>query len=202
MATGEKMSKKLWLFSGKSVVGLAFLLLTISAIACSSAQFFPTATPYPTFTPYPTLAPYPTYTPNPPTMTPVPENWSVKVMSAIKSRTFGEWFYEESVNGEYVIITIEYTYLGRETTGFSPQSVVLLFPDDSSWPGYALAATDYQSENNNKVMNFFNQGPILTYIKPGQTKIEKFGWGLTVSTDTKYRLLFPETKPIDITIEK
>jgi hypothetical protein len=105
------------------------------------------------------------------------------------------------VQVEYVIVTIEYTYLGRETTEFSPQSVVLLFPDNSSWPGYALAATDYQSESNNKVMNFFNQGSILTYIKPGETKIEKVGWGVGISTDTHYRLFFPETEPIDITIE-
>ena len=171
------------------------MVLSLSILACSSGQFLATATPYPT------LTPYPTYTPNPPTATPIPPRWDVKILSAIKSKSFGEWYYADDVKSEYIIVTIEYTYRGDTTTQFSPQSVVLLFPDGSSWPGYALSATDYQPENNSKVTNFYNQGPVLTYIRPGQTKVEKFGWGLTINSDTKYRLLFPEMEPIDITIE-
>jgi len=189
------MSKKTWLFSVRSTAGLAIWVLILSTIACSSGQFLATATPYPT------LTPYPTYTPNPPTATPIPARWDVKVLSAIKSKSFGEWYYAEDLKSEYIIVTLEYTYRGERTTSFSPQTVILLFPDGSSWPGYALSATDYQPENSNKVTNFYNQGPILNYIKPGQTKVEKFGWGLTINSDKKFFLLFPETKPIDIKIE-
>ena len=189
------MGNKIRLFPVRFVVGLACMVLSLSILACSSGQFFATATPYPT------LTPYPTYTPNPPTATTIPPRWDVKILSAIKSKSFGEWYYADDVKSEYIIVTIEYTYRGDTTTQFSPQSVVLLFPDGSSWPGYALSATDYQPENNSKVTNFYNQGPVLTYIRPGQTKVEKFGWGLTINSDTKYRLLFPEMEPIDITIE-
>ena len=177
---------------------MTFRLLIVMFItmgcATSTLPFIATATPYPTYTPYPT------FTPLPPTATPVPDRWKVKVISAVKAQTFGEWFFEESLKAEYIIITIEYTYMGQETTEFSPQSVVLLLPEGSTWPGYAVAATEYQAENNIKVTDFFNQGPIITFMRPGQTKIEKFGWGFTASADKKYRLLFPETEPIDITI--
>lgn len=188
------MSNKTRLFSVRSAAGLAFWALILSMIACSSGQFLATATPYPT------LTPYPTYTPNPSTATPVPARWEVKVVSAVKSKSFGEWYYADDVKSEYIIVTLEYTYRGDQTVPFSPQTVVLLFPDGSSWPGYALSATDYQPENTSKVTNFYNQGPILNYIKPGQTKVEKFGWGLTITSDTEYRLLFPETEPIDVKI--
>jgi hypothetical protein len=196
------MSKNPSMFSGISAAGLVFLLLIFSTLACSSGSLFTTPTPFPTFTPYPTLTAYPTYTPLPPTITPQPKTWDVKILSAIKSRNFGEWYYEESVKSEYIILTIEYTYNGKKTMEFSPQSVVLVFPEGSIWPGYALGATDYQPENTSKVTNFYTQGPIMTYIKPGQTKVEKFAWGLTTNTDTKLRLIFPEAEPIDFLIDE
>jgi len=181
------------------------LVVMFSTIGCAVFNTLPivaTATPYPTYMPYPTYTPYPTFTPPPPTVTPVPEHWSVKVMSAIKAPTFGDWLYPEDQNAEFVIITIEYTYMGQDTTEFSPQSLVLLFPDGSSHPGAAFTATNYQSDGATTVKNLTTESSlILTYIRPGQTKIESFGWGLISTGDTKYRLLFPETKPIDIVVD-
>jgi hypothetical protein len=182
------------------IFDLLFVMFSTSGCAVLNAlPFMATATPYPTYTPYPT------FTPPSPTVTLVPERWSVKVISTVMARGFGVLYFTDEQKAEFLIITIEYTYLGQKTTEFSPMSVVLLFPAGSTYPGGAIATTFYQSESNSTVTNFTTEAPILTYIKPGQTKIEKFGWGLTSDGNTHYagtklRLLFPETKSIDITI--
>jgi len=177
---------------GLRTIIFGLLLVFFSTIGCATFETLPFIS---------TATPYPTYTPAPPTSTPIPERWSVKVISAIKALTFGDRYYTEDQKSEFLIITIEYTYNGQDTTEFSPQSVILLFPDNSSYPGAAFAATDYQAEGYSTVTDFATQAPILAFIRPGQTKTEKFGWGLPSIADTKYRLLFPETKPIDITVD-
>lgn len=183
------------------VIGLLIILLSSSGCQVINAMTF-SATPTlnPTYTPYPTYTLYPTYTPLPPTETPLPKLWTVKVLSAVKSLTFGTWYFAASQNTEYLIATIEYTYNGQEPIQFSPQSLVLLDPEGSTYPGSALTVTNYQAENSNIVNNFTAESPILTYIRPGQTKIERFGWALIVFPDTKFILLFPQTEPIVVNV--
>jgi len=182
----------------RTVIFGLLIVMVFSTIGCATINTLPfiaTATPYPTYTPFPT------FTPPPPTATPVPERWSVKVISTTKAQTFGNWFLTEDKKAEIIIVTIEYTYMGQEMTEFYPMSVVLLFPDGSTYPGFGITAFYYQPESNVNVRNFMKEGATLTFIKPGQTKTEKFGWELLSSGDLKFRILFPETKPIDITIE-
>lgn len=175
---------------------LVVFLITASCEASSAIPFLATATPYPTYTPLPT------FTPLPPTATPVPERWSMKVISAVKAQKFGEWFFEEGgPASEFILLTVEYTYHGDVAIDFYPMSVELLFPQGSYFPGLALAAGYYQPENSIVVMNFAN-APVLTTIKPGQTKVEKFGWAIFSHGDTRFVLLFPEADPVEINVTK
>jgi len=183
------------------IIGMFIILLSSSGCQAINAMTFnPTPTLNPTYTPYPTYTLYPTYTPLPPTETPLPKLWTVKVLSAVKSLTFGTWYFPTTQPGEYLIATIEYTFNGQEPIQFSPQSLVLLDPEGSTYPGSALTVTNYQAEDSNVVNNFTAESPILTYIRPGQTKIERFGWALRVFPDTKFILLFPQTEPIDVIV--
>jgi hypothetical protein len=159
---------------------------------------YPTATAYPTLTPFPTFTPYPTFTP-PPTQVPVMYNWDVKVLSVTKSLTFGTWYYDTSQNSEFIIMTIEYTNKGQETITFYPMSVVLVFPENSTFPGASLAASLYQPEGSTIVRSFDNDGPVISYISPGQTKTDQFAWAVAALTDNHYKLLFPGMDPIDLT---
>jgi hypothetical protein len=172
---------------------LSLLVLALGGSACQlpvSLPFLQTSTPQPTYTPYPT------YTPPPPAAL-----WEVEVLSAIRSDTFGDLYYEASTNTVFLILTIQYTWLGEETTQFFPMSVVLLQPEDSSYPGGAYTAAFYQPENTTAVQNFITTRPPIVYILPGETRIEKFSWSLSVDgTDTRLQLLFPETLPLDFVI--
>ena len=201
---------------------LALMIILFSTSGCggfNALPFIATKTPYPTYTPYPTVTPYPTitdyptytpyptftevptYTPAPPTATPIPALWNVKVISVEKSLNFGNLIFTKAQNSEFLIITIEYTNMGQNRTDFSPMSVLLLFPDGSSYPGGAYTVYDYQSESSNKVTNFITEEPIINYLNPGETRREKFAWVMwTGNVDKKFLLLFPETKPIDVIV--
>ena len=120
------------------------------------------------------------------------------MISATKDLTFGTWYFTETQKSEFLIVTIEYTYNGEGTAEFSPESVVIVFPEGSTYPGFAMAATNYQAEGSNIVANFMNDGPVLTYVKHNQTRRDKFGWGISTVGDTQYQLLFPDTAPIEI----
>jgi len=187
-------TKGIGMKSHKRLQTMIFGLLIVMFSTCGCA--FVNSLPF-----IATQTPYPTYTPFPPTATPVPARWTVEILSTIKAQTFGTWYYTQDQPADFIIVTIEYTYHGQETTEFSPMSVVLLFQDGSSFPGFGAVPQYYQTENNNTVVNLLTQGAFFTYIKPEQIKIEKFGWGITPPTDTKYRLLFPETPAIDIVVE-
>jgi hypothetical protein len=179
------------------------VLVLISTCGCSSINSLPfisSQTPLPTYTLYPTYTSYPTYTPAPPTATPIPEKWIVKVLSSTQALNCGNGFaYKASDKSKYVELTIQYTYNGQDTIEFFPGSLELLYPDGTKYPGSVLFTYDYQPENSNTFLDFYNSAPIMTFIKPGQTKIEKWCWATSDLVDTKYLLLFPEIEPIDVT---
>jgi hypothetical protein len=127
--------------------------------------------------------------------------WEARIISTEKTLDFGGWTYEESDNAEFLVVTIEYTNISDEIQPFWPQSVLLLYPEGSSYPGIAQTVSDYQVENSNFVTNFAKQNPILSYINPQETKTDKFGWEIYMLDDTKFQILFPESKPIEIITE-
>ncbi len=180
------------------MTSFALLIVFFATIGCSVSSAVPlgaTATPLPTYTPHPSLTPASTLT------APVADRWKVEILSATKSLKFGTWAYDKEQKAEFLIVTVRYTYLGQEPIEFSPQSIVLLFPNTSSDPGVALAVGYYQPEGVGAVINFGTQSPGLVLTKPGQTKTERLGWSLFSSKDTAYRLFFPETRSIDFTLE-
>lgn len=178
----------------KTIFLLTILFFTIACLSTNSVPFISTATPYPTNTPFPT------YTQAPPTFTPIPQRWTVRIISAVKSLSFGEYFYSEEDESEFVILTIEYSYMGQDTIPFYPGSLVLVYPEGSLYPGWSLNSYSYQAENSAIVNDMYNDAPIITYISPGQTKIEKFGFQMSSDEETHYILVFPEVEPIDFTI--
>jgi hypothetical protein len=163
---------------------LAVLILTLGGSGCQmpgGLEFLQDSTPYPTYTPYPS-----------------PERWDVQVLSATRSTSFGDLYYEDSTNTTFYIVTIQYTYLGKDTAQFFPMSVLLLFPENSSYAGGAYTVGFYQPEDTTAVQNFINVQPPIIFMQPGETRIEKFAWGfLTTMADTRFKILFPETEPID-----
>ena len=178
---------------------LCFLVifpLTAGCSAFKSLPFFSTQTPYPNLYSLSNL-----YPPSRPTPTPIPSRWSVEVTSVTFSLAFGGWQYDTDQNAHFLIVTIQYTYQGSEATSFSPESVVLLLSEDTANAGIALATGFYQPEGNTVVTNFSSGTPVLLTLSPGQTKTESFGWALTITGDTHFKILFPETNAIDLVVE-
>lgn len=71
------------------------LLISFALGGCQSLSLnlFTTPTPFPTYTYYPTF-------------TPVPDLWSVEVLSVRKGPSFGGWAYAPSDNYEFLIVTL------------------------------------------------------------------------------------------------
>jgi hypothetical protein len=157
-------------------------------------------TPYPTYTPYPTLTFAATFTPYPVMEDDNPPKWEISVVNVEKARSFGIWEYKETDNAEFLILTISYTNITNEKQAFAPQSLLLLFPEGTSYPGSAMQVSEYQKHGSSQVVSFKATGAFFEYIDPGETRLEKFGWELLQLNDTGYKLLFPETKAIDIEI--
>src|SRR3972149_11511114 len=159
------------LFRSIPLFSLLFLAL-FSSSGCSVVDAFPLPPPlppYPTLTPYPTDTPFPTPTLSPPTATPIADQWEVKIISATKSLVFGGLLYTETMNMEFLIVTIEYTNLRQETIEFHPGSLVLVYPDGSSYPGYSQIVNVSQAEGASVVIDLVKEIPPIIYAKPGQT---------------------------------
>ena len=171
----------------------------------ATATSYPTNTPYPTYTKFPTYTRVPTYTlvppytPLPPTTTPIPDTWTVKVISAEKSLTFGNFSFTANDKAEFIIVTIQYTYNGYISTAFWPMTVVLR---DWFTLGYAMVPLYYQPEELNTVISFMNNNKLIAVnALEGVSRTERFGWALNPMGHTHFTLYFPETKPIDIVVD-
>ena len=99
-----------------------------------------------------------------------------------------------------VIVTIEYTYLGQGRAEFSPETVVLMNTSTVGLVGWARTAELYQAEDNSRIVDFDKES-LTNYLDSGETKTEVFIWEFP-GNYTDFRLFFPETEAIDITLSK
>lgn len=183
----------------------------VATAVVATVTAIPTATSYPTLTPYPTSTAYPTYTPIPPTATPtqiaprsvgqtvIGPRWRVRVTKAESGTEFGTFYLTEDATTQMVIITLEYTYLGSESTSFYPESVVLVHTGEERLRGWARNPALYQGQYSSHVVDFTEE-VTTQFVNSGDTRTEIFVYSFNKDF-TSFLLYFPETTPIVIDID-
>lgn len=175
------------------IVLITFLFLPMLINGCGQfSNSVPTATAYPTHTPLPTYTPLPTS---------LPARWDVKVLSVITLQDF-DGATPKSDESRWIIITIEYTYQGLGSVAFSPESLILMnitTDAPSKYYGWSNPTLRYQPENISTSISFDKKASMID-ISPGTTRVDRFGW-IYPKELTNFRLFFPETEAIDITVE-
>jgi hypothetical protein len=180
---------------------IVLLLLIVTALTSGCGAIMQvinpaTATPYPTNTPYPTATPYPEKIAGMATS----DIWKVKIISAERSLKFEDWYFAEGTGGEYILVTVEFTNMSSKTAQHYPKAVELLYANNPTYPGEALRANVYKTEYGD-YYNFTENAPLITYVNPGQTKIETFGWEIVADGHKDFMLLFPGVDLIDFTVD-
>jgi hypothetical protein len=172
---------------------ITFIALVILLSGCGQlSSVIPTATAYPTYTPLPTFTPLPT---------PIPSRWDVKVLSVTTPKDF-DGFVPKVDTSRFIVIAIEYTYQGLESTVFSPASLILLNMTTSApsqYEGMNGPPIRYQPEGITSTISLSDESPIIS-MSQGKTRIDKFGWVFPKAL-TNFRLYFPEMEAIDITVD-
>ncbi|MBL7182904.1 MAG: hypothetical protein ISS50_00475 [Anaerolineae bacterium] len=213
------MNRKM-LLQGMVGLTLVALLLVGCGMPAVTPTPVPTASPYPTYTPVPTATPYPTYTPLPPTPTPtavpltatptpvstptvgdtvIGSHWKVKVVKVETGDEFGPRGFEEDARNHFVIVTLEYTYLGAGRAEFFPESVVLVYTGSTGLQGWAQTPILHRGEFSSQVVDF-TEDVAVNYLDSGDTRTEVFVYEFR-DTYTDFRLYFPETQAIAISLE-
>jgi hypothetical protein len=122
-----------------------------------------------------------------------PQKWAVDIIDAEKSKEFGTWSYEETEDGEFMILTIHYKNVSNERQAFAPESAVILFPEDSEYDGSAILCKEYQTGNSSHVVYFANDGGFFLYVEPGEERTDHFAWEIREMDEVNFELIFPET---------
>jgi hypothetical protein len=168
----------------------------------------PTYTPLPTLIPYATLTSYPTYTSIPPTATPtitptpkvgdtvVGPRWKVKVVKVETATEFGDYYLEATSNHRFVIVTLEYTYLGPGKAEFIPESVILVYTGSTGLTGWAQTTSLYRGEISSEVIDFDETARVY-YLESKTSRTEAFVYEFNKDY-ADFRLYFPEIQPIAI----
>jgi hypothetical protein len=144
-----------------------------------------------------TATPYPTYTPFPPTATPKPDLWSVKVNSVTTAGEFGTYSPTDE-NMRFIILSIEYTYRGEEAVAFFPESLVLT-DMTGMHIGWSRTPSLYQGDGNTNII-LFTSDTVMSQISPGKTVNDIFVW-IFPKDRSKFQLFFPESKALEISLE-
>ena len=126
-----------------------------------------------------------------------PKKWDVSIVNVEKSKKFGTWEFSESDDGEFLILTIHYKNVTDKRQAFSPQSLILLFPENTDYDGNAMLPMVYQSDNASYVYKFIDGISFFDYLEPGEERTEWFAWEILVMENEDYVLLFPETCAIE-----
>jgi cytochrome c5 len=176
----------------------------------------PTLTPKSTYTPLPTLTanstytPYPTYTAVPPASAPTQAplaavgdtveggNWRVTVTQAETGDEFGPYYFDTGATTHFVILTLEYTYLGSERRVFTPESVVLVYTG-SGLTGWTETPALYQGESYFEVTNFAESAVAFNMFS-GDSRTEQFAYDFPIPY-TDFVLLFPGLPGIVIDLD-
>lgn len=160
-------------------------------------------TPVPTFTPYPTFTPLPI----PPTSTPISNQkigdevvgtrWKVKVTKVETASEFGTWNFPAGSTNYFVIVTVDYTYLGSEKISFYPEGVTLV-DVGTELTGWSRTPRLYRNENS-EIIDFSVDSKVMI-LKSGDTHIDTFAYEFP-NYYKEFILYFPETLPIEIQVK-
>jgi hypothetical protein len=192
---------------GIFVAGLALLILSLACGLIPTPE--PTLTPTPTQTPAPTptQAPTPTNTPTT-TPTPTPEPmpvvgdtvtgryWEVTVEEAETDSEFGDYYFPDDSQFQFVILTIECTNLRPEDIEWTPQTVVLAYIGRGELAGWARTAVMYAPTVGGRVRNL-EEEIVLVNWEAGETRTFQIAFGFPRIL-SEFVLYFPETPGISI----
>lgn len=79
--------------------------------------------------------------------------------------------------------------------------MALCFPEGSDYPAWVILASYYQPEGRSEVQNFLETLPPILYTRPGQTRVDKYGFGIEIKGDQKFLLQFPGVPAIAIEVD-
>lgn len=125
-------------------------------------------------------------------------HWKVKVIKVETGDEFGPFGFEEGTKNHFVIVTLEYTYLGPDRAEFFPESVILVYTGNTGLKGWARKTALYRGEISSQVVHFAEE-VIVNYLDSGETRTETFIYEFRKEY-TDFRLFFPETEAIAINI--
>jgi hypothetical protein len=165
----------------------------------STPTYTPTARPTRTPTATPTSTPQPTPTSTLPTSaTAGGPRWKVQVIAVETSDTFDTYQVTGDGPGHFVIITLEYTYLGSDEAFLSPESVVLVHLGERL-QGWARTPVLYRDNFSIETTNLEN-ATVSNHLTSGYAQTAEFVY-LFPSDFCEFNLYFPETPSISIDLE-
>jgi len=126
-------------------------------------------------------------------------HWKVKVVEVETGDEFGPFGFVEGTKNHFVIVTLEYTYLGPGRAEFFPESVVLVYTGSTGLQGWARKTTLYRGEISSHVVDF-REEVVVNYLDSGETRTETFVYEFRKEY-ADFRLYFPETEAIAISLE-
>jgi hypothetical protein len=188
----------------QTLVGVVLVMALLAGCGAASASTpEPTVTPYPTYTPYPTFTPVPHIVDSAPVSpaavgeTVVGPRWKVKVVKVETASEYEGFSFKAGTNRRFVIVTLEYTYLGSEEVELYPESVLLVHTG-TGLKGYVRTPALYKAGYARDVTNFSNSF-VTSYLKPKSSETDTFIYEFDPEY-TDFLLYFPETVPIEINL--
>ncbi len=181
------------------IIFCSLIILT----GCAGNRIQSTPTLYPTYTPYPTSTPViPTFTPGPPKFAEVgeeiaSENWKMRVVSAQPVLEYGGEVLPSNDNLQFIVITVEYQYLGKYKMDFYPEAVMLVqLKDNQQAFGGIYFPKFYRNVKSKDPASF----ETTTYIQvtdpyPNDQVTGEFVYKFPKES-IEFLLLFPESQPI------
>jgi len=167
-------------------VGLV-LLCVVGAVGCGASSGS-------SRTPTPSLTPTPVSTPTPGD-TVVGDHWQIKVTDVRTSQKFGTWV-EQDKAFQFVILTVEVTYVGPEDAGsYSPETVELMYTGTPN-TGLVRGSLFYRGEASSD-STYFKVDSLLLSIAKGETHTETYAMEFPKRFQD-FLLYFPETEAIAI----
>jgi hypothetical protein len=152
-------------------------------------------TPIPTETPIPTPVSFAEVGD-----TVISPNWEVKVLEVRTDSEFETMhFSDQNTTTHFVIITLEYTYLGSKTIKWSPEGIILVHTGERL-EGWSRTPTFYQTEFSTSLTNF-TEDVIFISARPQVPEIATLVYRFPQDF-VDFRLYFPETTGVSITLDE